>query len=775
MISTTPLLGALLTPGLFAAGAAAMSAPILIHLLARRRFRIVRWAAMDFLLQADRQNRRRVRMEEWILLALRCLAILLIGLALARPFFRPAGLGALGGSQRTERVFLIDDSFSMGYEADGKTPFADAKTAVRRLIRSVRQEAPDDTVTLMRTTDPLNPLATGSFLNEAQSSDLLERLEALRVSKKSMDLRGVSSEVAALLERDPDVTSAIVYLVSDFQSVDWVEDATASVGEQGEVNPFAALREWANGERSVHAVLIDVHEEGAGNAAVTELALESGQLVAGTSGTLDVSVLNLTGTSMKDVVLDVDVGNLAQPSHTIERIAPAQTARAEIEVGVIRSGYDSMRVAIPPDPLAVDNVRHLAVEVVPAVRMLLVDGEASADSYDDELTFLATALRPEGQVFSGNEVVVVDEAGFEDATLSTFHLVVLANVYRISEPLVESLERFVRRGGGLLIFLGDQVDADEYNVALHRSGEGLLPARLTEIVRSPGAAHLVITDRLHPAMRGLAGERDPLGIGEIPFFEYFGSEPIAADTAPAEAVPGAIVDVDGATAPDGAGRAGGSRPARVIARFDDEAAHAAIVERSFGKGRVVLVTTSADKEWNHWPDHPTYVPIVMELARHVARRTEADAEYVAGDPIELTIDPSRFEADVIVRTPAYPNEQEAGVTAAPAEEESGLALQWAHTDQVGIYQFVLSKRDGGEVVRTVAVNADVRESDVTPMNEDELRRALGDLPVDYLRGIEQLTGSTGEARTEFWQACIVGLVLVLMGEQFLAWTWGRRR
>ncbi len=97
----SPVLAALLTPALFAGGAAAMAAPILIHLLSRRRFKRIRWAAMDFLIDAERRNRRRIRMEDWILLALRCLGVFLIGLMLARPFVSPIGLAAaLGAAQR---------------------------------------------------------------------------------------------------------------------------------------------------------------------------------------------------------------------------------------------------------------------------------------------------------------------------------------------------------------------------------------------------------------------------------------------------------------------------------------------------------------------------------------------------------------------------------------------------------------------------------------------------------------------------------------------------
>jgi hypothetical protein len=74
------------------AGAAAIAAPIIIHLLSKRKFRILDWAAMDFLLEAERKNRRRVRMENFIILLLRCLAIALIALLAARPFYQPPSM-----------------------------------------------------------------------------------------------------------------------------------------------------------------------------------------------------------------------------------------------------------------------------------------------------------------------------------------------------------------------------------------------------------------------------------------------------------------------------------------------------------------------------------------------------------------------------------------------------------------------------------------------------------------------------------------------------------
>src|SRR5437773_9827024 len=73
------------TPWFFAAGFALASIPVIIHILNRRRYRTVQWAAMEFLLRAMKKNRRRLRFEHWLLLAIRCCVLGLLGLALARP------------------------------------------------------------------------------------------------------------------------------------------------------------------------------------------------------------------------------------------------------------------------------------------------------------------------------------------------------------------------------------------------------------------------------------------------------------------------------------------------------------------------------------------------------------------------------------------------------------------------------------------------------------------------------------------------------------------
>src|SRR3972149_3908500 len=139
------------------------------------------------------------------------------------------------------------------------------------------------------------------------------------------------------------------------------------------------------------------------------------------------------------------------------------------------------------------------------------------------------------------------------------------------------------------------------------------------------------------------------------------------------------------------------------------------------------------------------------------------------------MDPALFGAEALVRGPASPNEPEASVTASPSADGRGLTIQWEHTEMVGLYQFVLKRLDGGEVVRLAAVNVDPRESDLTMALETELRRAMGGLPFEYVQGLDRIAQAADEARIELWRPVLIFAAWVLMSEQCLAWWWGRRR
>src|SRR5689334_19527383 len=141
------------------------SVPIIIHLLNRRRFQIVDWAPMKYLKLTIKTNRRRLRIEQLLLLILRTLMIIALILAVARPVLSRAGVGGwLAARSRTARVIVIDDSLSMAYQQETRTTFDLAKDATSQLVRNIGTQ---DSLTVFTTSAPLAPLVRDVHLEDA--------------------------------------------------------------------------------------------------------------------------------------------------------------------------------------------------------------------------------------------------------------------------------------------------------------------------------------------------------------------------------------------------------------------------------------------------------------------------------------------------------------------------------------------------------------------------------------------------------------------------------
>src|SRR5437764_5112356 len=178
-----------LNPYTMVAGGALVSSPVIIHLINRMRFRRVRWAAMEFLLKSQKRNRRRLIIEQLILLALRCLLVLLVGLLLARfisdalAFARPQG---------SLHVVLLDDTASMGdaWRQDGQPRdcFSAAKRAVvDDIAKGAAQAGTAQELEVVRLSEPDAPIHIDR-LNADAITELESRLAELKPTALHLEL-----------------------------------------------------------------------------------------------------------------------------------------------------------------------------------------------------------------------------------------------------------------------------------------------------------------------------------------------------------------------------------------------------------------------------------------------------------------------------------------------------------------------------------------------------------------------------------------------------------
>ena len=140
-------------------------------------------------------------------------------------------------------------------------------------------------------------------------------------------------------------------------------------------------------------------------------------------------------------------------------------------------GSVPVSVSVGPDALKADNTYNYAARVSSGLKVLVVNGDPSSDKQRSEPYFYQTALSPSDDAAQEFDFKEVSEGEFEGMVLDDYQVIFLCNLYRVTEDRVAALTRFVEAGGGLAIFLGDQVDENIYNKDLFAEGNGLLPAR----------------------------------------------------------------------------------------------------------------------------------------------------------------------------------------------------------------------------------------------------------------------------------------------------------
>lgn len=744
LLATVPFVNPWLLGGL-----GLIALPVIIHLLSRRQFRIVPWAAMRFVLDAERRNRRRSRFEQWLLLALRCLAMALLALLVARPFIEPGVLASLIGDRgATQRLIVLDDSFSLGYRQGAAQDFSLLRDAADRLLAWLRQAASADRVTVMLTSSPETPLVEDLAVSSAGYEDLRAKVRELKPGVIAATPRSLIERIAARLEAEQRRGAADLILFSDFQRSEWVAKEHAE-------SIFAPLMRGDLGETRV--VFVATGAAPRPNLAVTDLRLERPQTVAGMPAIALATIANYATTPARQLSLRLSIGGATNPPTQVDEIGAGQSKVVSAEVTFPDEGVVELAASVDAtDGASPDDARRIAVHVQRSIAALLVNGQPAADPARDEVFYLRSALTPSGPYASGVSVETIDPAALTSTTINQYQCVMLCNVPPPNDAMVEWLERYVSQGGGLAIFLGDNVgEAAAYNATLYKSGAGLLPAELGEVQRVESGETVTMV-RVNDSPISAMLPLDGASTSQVGRFEqFYRMRPVKENAE--------------ATRP----------PASVIAAFNDAAHSPAIVERPFGAGRVLLFASTADVDWNTWARAAdgSYVVTMLEILQTLARRDRSPGAFVAGQELNYQISPDEHNSEATFRPPNYPTEPAAPARTSGASAGIGepIELRGPRATALGVYELELTHVSGGGETRPLCVNVDPTESDHAVATQAELDTAAGALRHDYLVASAAFLSHDEQARHELWRPVLIALVATLMFEQFLAWWFGRPR
>ncbi len=730
-------------PALVGAAFAAGLIPVVIHLLNRRRHRRVRWAAMRFLLAASRRSAKRIWLEQWILLFLRVAVVVLLGLAVARPFMPATAMTALGQA-RVHRILVMDNSLSMNARTpSGESRFAGVKAAAEQLIAGF---PPGDAVSVITMANPAAALI-GHAVYDRRS--VRERLSGLSATQRSVDVVGAVEHALGLLRDSPAAPrNRAVYVLSDFRQRVWVAGEGAAAAPTPASTALRALAERLHSPAN-DLTLIDAGSDAA-NVAVTRLAAESPLVTPRLPVQLTVEVTNFGTATARNVVLHVRRDGRIVRQEPLAPLPPRGTSVTSLSLEFTAAGthlVETSAQGLTPDALPEDDVRLLSVEVRERVSVLLVDGRPGTTPLSGQAGFLATALgaRPAGVADdllmrgprSGGEELfmearVVSAAEWESEALSAFDVVGLCNVAHLTSAQWARLNEYVSRGGGLAVFGGDLVGIENYNRHGFADGSGLLPGRLGAAVvlgAPPDGGAFVLSERV-PAMLGeLAGFADS-GLFFAQVDRYL---PLTVEDERAEVA---------------------------LRLFDGSPA---LVLRAVGRGRVAVFTTTANMEWNNLPAKGDFVSLMLNLFSYLAPRHGGHRNLLVGETIREPLSAAQSELPLRVSMTG-----EASIDGRVMVEGEGLALVHGPVERAGPVYVAM-----GVDSRVFAVNVDAEGSDLPPVEADALR-AVVSAPFRRVALSAATVDAPQAARsTELSTMLFCAVLALLVAEMWTAMYFGR--
>jgi von Willebrand factor type A domain/Aerotolerance regulator N-terminal len=705
------------------AGMAALAIPPLVHLLNRRRFDVIDWAAMQFLLVSER-TRKKIFLEQVILMLLRMGLIALLVLGVASPWMKLPWLAKMAPRPNRDIVIILDGSFSMGYTQAGRSANDAAK---------------------------------------AWAIDFLGQLQA--------------GDAVALLHARQMPTSLVGHLSTDLEPVRGaIYDAPKP---RGGVNMSAAVREAilllkAGGKQQRDIIVLT---DGQRHGWADPKSLERWELLAG--GTPEGDLPNLWVVNVvPDRSPDVPNWSLSpiQSSRAVAAVGrevkfktdlqlhgavglnPPDRVRIEVDgrpagdqrpPGIAEKGRIPLTFAqrfntpgshlvtitIDEDAMPGDNRQDFAVEVMPTLPVLIVDGDTRS-SRSRGADFLRDALAPALDTNPSFLVRVVSASEFTSDLLTkplgreattVPRVLVLMNLSGIRADQGQAVEAFLNSGGGVLVTLGARAESIGYNTEHFRDGRGWLPARLVDPIGDTNnldKAPRVIPASLESPPLDLFKNDDRGSLGGAAYFPRHWKLDAKAES-------GGVA----------------------IALLTDR--DPLFVEKSFGKGRVIQSAVPLDNEWRtNLTDLGDYVRLTHELVYYLAAARSGDVNLEAKQPIVFRPADGELPGPVTVQPPEG---------SARRITVKDWPLVYDDTRETGVYKLTT---DTGKVQYYV-VQPDGGESDLTPCS-DEDRAAVARLlkTTRYVTAPSEVLSQETDAETqiEFWWLLLLLVIALLAFE-----------
>ena len=686
-------------------GLAGAAVPLVLHLLARSRYRSVDWGAMMFLAGTQQRQRQSARLRQWLLLAMRMLIVALVALAMARPVLR-GWWRAAAPSGHVDAVILLDTSASMVVVENGTSRMDLARRAAVSVIAQLQR---GDQVAIVPMGSSREATALSSDLQQ-----VAQDAATLTPEDGKADIAAGLAAAAEILETGNSQNREI-YIISDHQAVNWdsVNDA------------FGAgwRRRWEDGAAPAPRILLlPMGGEDRANAGVEAFVAQGLPAVIRQPVELEIRVRNYGAEPVSDLPVTISDGAKELYRNTIN-LPGASATVLRTAVSFESVGCRVLTAEIKGDGMPFDDRRDLAVLVAPPVEVLVVSGDEREGLWRKESDFLQLALAPWASAGEKGpdpvKVTVISPLKWQRPDPRKYPVLILANVASVSDEQARELEQYVYSGGGLIVTAGNLVQSNNYNALLYRDGSGILPAWLWDSMSTQAMTpqRIIGIELGHPIFRFLRGRPDP-----VPTVNIARHLPVVL----------------------------GKPEARTLMTLGN--GEPLLLERTVGRGHVLLLTSSIDADWNSLPLSGFYLPLVQSMVKYLAAAQLPEMNMARGQPIVLSVDGIAEEGKPKITRPDGTEDDMEIVPSTLSGE-----LRYEKTRQTGRYSVDLNV-GGTKRQWTFVVQPATEESNLESYTDAQLqqwRKLLGFEVLDL--NAESLAGAVGAERKgrELWLWLIV--------------------
>ncbi len=554
---------------------AAVAVPLFLHLFNLRQPKTVEFSSLAFVKELQESAVQRVRIKEWLLLALRMLAIACLVMAFAQPTLT-SNLGGMAGSAPTTHALVVDNSLSMTADGEGGTYMAQALRMARGVLETV--EANDEVV--------LWPTAQGGAGEPEPVSNVGVAQNALSDLEPQAGASSLADAVAGAAEAatQTDAPQAVVYVVGDLQASTLGDSVATAVP----------------GDVQVQVLPVDTRSHS--NVGITDVTVTSRIAEVGQPVQLEATLVNHGPETLPDYVASAYLAGerVAQATTTLE---PGLETTVSFTVTPQERGWLGGAVATEDDDFPVDDRHHFTLHVPEERRVLRVQGNGQRTEYVDlalssEMIADRIALR----------ATSIREQELASVELGQYDAVLLVGPRSLSSGEVEALTRYVDRGGGLLLFPSAQARSEDYNALFGALNAGSFRGFSGSLSANRTVASFGQVDLAHPLFEGVFSQerrREDASVEQPDLYHTMNFRP--------------------------SGQAGQTL-------IELSSGLPFLHEVRHGSGRLLLMAVAPTRAWSDLPVRGLFVPLLYRSVYYLSASTSVSGEQlVAGRPAELRV------------------------------------------------------------------------------------------------------------------------------------------